>query len=51
MAMFLTPVSTENVFTMLRWSLPSKIFSTSTLYNTYHILWLLRNSPAYTSTT
>jgi hypothetical protein len=36
MAMFLTPVTTKNVFTMLRWSPPSKIFSTSTLHTTHY---------------
>jgi hypothetical protein len=34
--MFYTPVDTKNVFTMLRWSLTSKIFSTSTLHATHY---------------
>jgi hypothetical protein len=34
MPMFCTPAVTKNVFTMLRWSPTSKIFSTSTLHAT-----------------
>jgi hypothetical protein len=36
MPMFYTPDVTKNVFTMLRWSPTSKIFSTSTLHATHY---------------
>jgi hypothetical protein len=36
MPMFCTPAITKNVFTMLRWSPTSKIFSTSTLHATHY---------------
>jgi hypothetical protein len=36
MPMFCTPTVTKNVFTMLRWSPISKIFSTSTLHATHY---------------
>jgi hypothetical protein len=36
MPMIYIPIVTKNVFTMLRWTPTSKIFSTSTLHATYY---------------
>jgi hypothetical protein len=36
MPMFCTPAVTKNVFTMLRWSPTSKIFSTNTSHATHY---------------